>query len=117
MREICWHKAGFDDNRGGKATPVCPSEGRLPRIFDNIESGLLPALRQTLQISERGDFCVGFFNLRGWKSIDDLISAWPGGESGQCRLLVGMQRLPQDELRAALSAGQEEAALDNQTAL
>jgi len=89
----------------------------LPRIFDNIETGLLPALRQTLEVSARGDFCVGYFNLRGWKSIDDLISAWPGGEGSQCRLLVGMQRLPQEELRIGLGTGKEEQPLDNQTAL
>jgi len=89
----------------------------LPRIFDNIETGLLPALRQTLEVSNRGDFCVGYFNLRGWKSIDDLISSWPGGNGAQCRLLVGMQRLPQDELRVGLGVGKDEEALDNQTAL
>jgi hypothetical protein len=89
----------------------------LPRIFDNIETGLLPALRHTLGVSNRGDFCVGYFNLRGWKSIDDLISAWPGGDGNQCRLLVGMQRLPEDELRIGLGTGKEEQPLDNQTAL
>lgn len=89
----------------------------MPRIFDNIDTGLLPALRQTLSVSQRGDFCVGYFNLRGWKSIDDLISAWPGGDDGQCRLLVGMQRLPQDELRIGLGTGKDDPPLDNQTAL
>ena len=85
----------------------------MPRIFDNIESGLPPALRQTLQISARGDFFLGYFNLRGWKSIDDLISAWQGSEGNQCRLLVGRQRLPQDELRIRLGTGKEEQPLDN----
>ena len=89
----------------------------MPRVFDNIENGLLPALRDTLTISRRSDFCVGYFNLRGWKAIDDLIALWPGGEGGCCRLLVGMQRLPEDELRAALGVLGEEHTLDNQTAI
>src|SRR5262249_60112609 len=84
---------------------------------DNIELGLLPALRGTLVLSERSDFCVGYFNLRGWKAIDDLVEKWPGGQGRQCRLLVGMQRLPQDDLRTALSLTHDDGQLDNQTAL
>ena len=89
----------------------------MPRIFDNIENGLLPALRGTLEVSKRADFCVGYFNLRGWKSIDDLIESWPGGPERCCRVLVGMQRPPQDDLRYSFRLGQPLGELDNQTAL
>ena len=89
----------------------------MPRIFDNIELDLLPALRGTLEVANRSDFCVGYFNLRGWKAIDDLVEKWAGGAGNQCRLLVGMQRLPQDELRDAFSVAGGEVQLDNQRAL
>ena len=89
----------------------------MPRIFDNIEQDLLPALQQTLEIASRADFCVGYFNLRGWKQIDRFVDRWTGEEGHCCRLLVGMQRLPEEELRNALSLMQRDAEIDNQTAL
>ena len=89
----------------------------MPRIFDNIEHDFRPALAETLQRSERADFCVGYFNLRGWSSIDRHIEDWPGGAGRCCRLLVGMQRLPHEELRLARSLAQNEDLLDNQAAL
>ena len=80
----------------------------MPRIFDNIAQELLPALRQTLGLSD------GYFNLRGWKAIDGMVDKWSGEASHQCRLLVEMQRLPQDELRQAYSLLPQEDQVSNQ---
>jgi hypothetical protein len=50
----------------------------MPTIFDNIETEFLEnaahnELRDALKVARRGDFCVGYFNLRGWKHIDDVV--------------------------------------------
>ena len=75
----------------------------MPRIFDNLASdtSLLPALQETLDLSSRADFCVGYFNLRGWGGLAPLVDRWQPGE-GPCRVLIGMQRLPHEDLRDAL---------------
>lgn len=89
----------------------------MPRIFDNIEKPLLPTLQETLKVAERADFCVGYFNLRGWRHLSGHIDKWAGGEGQCCRLLVGMHVSPSDELRQALRTGEDDDGLDNQTAL
>ena len=89
----------------------------MPRIFDNIHTPLLPALEDSLGISERADFCVGYFNLRGWRHLADHVNCWDGGDGHCCRLLVGMHITPTDELRRALRFHQGEDVLDNQTAI
>ena len=89
----------------------------MPRIFDNIDQSLLPALRETLALSQRADFCVGYFNLRGWRQVDELVETWQGGEGNCCRLLIGMQQMPQDQLRSAMSLLRGEEEIDQATAI
>jgi superfamily II DNA or RNA helicase len=88
----------------------------MPRIFDNIEQPLLNALLQTLRVSHRADFCVGYFNLRGWKKLDQPINDFAGSDGQCCRLLVGMQRLPQEDLQALFRLDPQDDGIDNATA-
>ncbi len=89
----------------------------MPRIFDNLASdtSLLPALRGTLDLSSRADFCVGYFNLRGWGGLAPYVDDW-NNDDGPCRVLIGMQRLPHEGLRDALSLVDRPSGMDNQTA-
>jgi len=89
----------------------------MPQIFDNIEKNLLSALSEAMGLSERADFCVGYFNLRGWRKIAPLIENWSGGDGHCCRLLVGMQQMPQDELRATMGLVNKTEEIDQATAI
>src|SRR6185295_14996163 len=68
-------------------------------------------LRETLEVSNRTDLCVGYFNLRGWRQIGDTIDVLSGAkimegedEVFRCsRLLVGMQKLPIDIIKEHFS--------------
>lgn len=79
----------------------------MPKIYDNIENQLSIGLSRTLELSKRSDFCVGYFNLRGWHEIADKIDNLSGmavEENGDqihryCRLLVGMQKVPADLIK------------------
>lgn len=89
---------------------------QMARIFDNIEEKFTEGLRDIVNESgvKRVDFCVGYFNLRGWDLIKDSIDKLPGGDVYEqdprgndvrvfrvCRLLIGMHR-PDEELIRAL---------------
>ena len=84
----------------------------MPEIFDNMQNPLLPELRKTLDKGIRADFCVGYVNLRGWRSLEDKIEQFAGTDDARCRLLVGMQKLPKDELHTLLSFANTENKVD-----
>ena len=79
-------------------------------IYDNINQKFVEGLRATIsnQGVNRVDFCVGYFNLRGWKCIYDLVENLPGdyvyetkGDDEEeqfryCRLLIGMQKADEE---------------------
>ncbi len=98
----------------------------MSKIFDNIavkfEDGL-KAILTNLGV-KRADFCVGYFNLRGWKLVADNVDALSGAEVFEkdaqghvskvhrvCRLLIGMHRQPADLVREMFSA--ETHVVDN----
>jgi superfamily II DNA or RNA helicase len=89
----------------------------MSSIYDNIEQPILPELQHYLKQAHRADFCVGYFNLRGWRQIDADIEQFEGGDGQACRLLVGMYRLPKEELRQALAIGVEPERIDQGQAL
>ena len=41
----------------------------MPKIYDNIENRLTEGLKNTIEVSHRADFCVGYFKLKGWITI------------------------------------------------
>ena len=102
---------------GSSARFPSDEAAQLPRIFDNIELRLLPTLISSLEVAERADFCVGYFNLRGWRQIDSHVERWSGADTECCRLLVGMQKLPEQEFRDLMMVRYTEPTMDNATAL
>jgi superfamily II DNA or RNA helicase len=87
----------------------------MPTIYDNIENQFLQGLSYSLQDATRADFCVGYFNLRGWRGVADYVDKWEGGEDSCCRLLIGMQRMPLDMVKAGY-AKSGPGMMDNATA-
>lgn len=74
----------------------------MAQIYDNISTQFTEGLKSIISNTQvkRVDFCVGYFNLRGWGLIINEIDALDGDfiyENDDnvhriCRLLIGMQR-------------------------
>ncbi len=86
----------------------------MPKIFDNINLHLKTGLIETIKSSFRADFCVGYFNLRGWSVLMNHIDHFEGGDSC-CRLLIGMQITDENFIRRELSEAKK-GLMDNPTA-
>lgn len=83
----------------------------MARIYDNIDEKFTEGLQGLILaiLVKRVDFCVGYFNLRGWDLIIDQIDQLPGdyveeessieSQFRVCRLLVGMHQPPEELTR------------------
>ena len=90
----------------------------MAQIYDNIEVKFTEGLKGIISSLgvKRVDFCVGYFNLRGWNLVVDEIEKLPGDDVYEndsdkkkhrtCRLLIGMHRPPEDLIRQ-LYSGEE----------
>jgi len=88
----------------------------MPTIYDNIERKLIKGLRDLLPDAYAAAFCVGYLNLRGWDQIADFVQKLPGGsEDRACRVLVGMHRPPEEEMRALARLRDDAPYLDGPT--
>jgi hypothetical protein len=67
---------GRDGASGAAAGHALGYVRNMARIFDNIEQDILAALRRTLEVADRAG-CVGYFDLRGWKQLDDSVEHGP----------------------------------------
>jgi len=85
----------------------------MARIYDNIESKFVNGLQNLITDVgiKRVDFCVGYFNLRGWNLVVNQIDQIPGDyvyendrqEYRKCRLLIGMHQPDEDLVRQLYS--------------
>ena len=95
----------------------------MPIIYDNIEKHLKEGLYNHISDASHVDYCVGYFNLRGWNIISNQIDNLSGCnliEKGQsvfryCRLLVGMNKTPKESLIESFISS-DELIIDNQKA-
>ena len=88
----------------------------MPQIFDNIELKLLEGLHAALSAATASSFCVGYLNLRGWGQVADLLEALPGREEARaCRVLVGMHRPPEEQMKTLAGLKRGPHSLDGPT--
>ena len=98
----------------------------MARIYDNIDLKFTDGLKDMVSTQgvNRVDFCVGYFNLRGWNLVINEVDNLDGDYVDEsedrvfrhCRLLIGMQR-PHDELIKQFYSATSPEMVDNQKKL
>ena len=88
----------------------------MARIYDNIETKFTKGLQDIITNVgvKRVDFCVGYFNLRGWQLVVNQIDNIPGDYVYEgnvqlfrcCRLLIGLHQPDQELVRRLYSKEQ-----------
>ncbi len=94
----------------------------MPTIYDNIETKFATGLANHISAAKRVDYCVGYFNIRGWKTVCDEIDSLEGMDVYEnetykkryCRLLVGMVKSPFETIVDSLNP--ENTYVDNEKA-
>lgn len=76
----------------------------MPGIYDNQEHLTLADGLRRFTVGELGlDACVGYFNIRGWAVVSDVVhSLTPSEGDPAARILIGMLSRPDWELREDL---------------
>ncbi len=97
----------------------------MAKIYDNMNEYFTDGLRGIIDNFgvKRTDFCVGYFNIRGWGYIADSIDNLPGDYVYEeadddehfrvCRLLVGMQKADY-EIIQLLYSGTNQLPVDSE---
>ena len=98
----------------------------MARIYDNIDLKFTEGLKDLVsnQGVNRVDFCVGYFNLRGWNLVINEVDNLEGDYVDEnedrvfrhCRLLIGMQRPTEELIKQFYSASAPEM-IDSQKKL
>ena len=96
----------------------------MSRIYDNIGLKFGEGLQGILKNAgvKRADFCVGNFNLCGWRLIYDVIDKLPGDYLYEgddrvfctCHLLIGMHRPPEELIQALYSCFDQHGLPDSE---
>jgi len=90
----------------------------MTAIIDNETAILTERLNAILPHSSNFDACVGYFNLRGWKSIRSAVHQLNGEHSGDARVrvLVGMAMRDVDQVKRLYGVADAVDQVDGPTA-